>query len=311
MHRQRQSLRRRIGGLRQAYLPGSSGPGRKDGARRGPFHHPVREFVEQDAVTVGQLADLGTADAADREGRAAVRPDHGPVGAQNVAQPDHLRPTDGHLRRQPAAAEVLGALVRDRAARVQRDHPVAQHRGLLRVARGDDDVAARDREGAKKRLEPLAAAHGKALGRRVQQQHRGAAQQRGGEGEPTVHARGEGPQAVSRDAGEPGLLQQFVGALQRHPDGGGQHPQMVGGPSTRVADRRPAHREHHPDLALRVTQAPVRPAVEQGGAPPAVQLHHEAQRGALARAPSPSRTVTVPGRASKLRSSRAGGRPRR
>ncbi|MFD0569873.1 hypothetical protein ACFQ0T_12305 [Kitasatospora gansuensis] len=116
--------------------------------RDGLFDHPVGQLVQQDAVAVGEFTDLGAAETAHRDARAAVPPDLVALLGQQIGQPGHLRAPDRDLGVQPGAAELGDRLIGHQAALVERDHPVGQYRGLLRRAGGDQDGATGDREGA-------------------------------------------------------------------------------------------------------------------------------------------------------------------
>ncbi len=132
-------------------------------------------------------------------------------------------------------------------------------------------------------MEPLDVARRHPLGRGVQQEGARVAEERGGEGEPAVHAGRERTQAVLGDRRQAGLLQEFVRPLGGHPGDGGEHPQVTPGPAAGVARRRAIGGQQDADLALRPAEAAIGPAVEERDALAAFESEHQPQCGGLAR----------------------------
>ncbi len=234
-------------------------------------------------MPVGEFTDLGAGHARHREACSALPAHLGAGLGQQVCQPPHLGTAHRHLVAQPAADEVGPGLVRQQSAAVQGDHMVGQRRGLARVPHRGQHGAAAGGEGPEEGVEPFGV-----LGREpdcglVQQQRAGVAEQRLGQREPAVHAGREGAQPVPRRRGEPGLLQQLVGAAGRNPDGGGDHAQMRAGLATWMPGVTPWFAEQHADFALGTPDPPVGAPVEERDALPTLQSEGEPQQSGATR----------------------------
>ena len=156
----------------------------------------------------------------------------------------------------PSAPErsSLDRALADQPAGADDDHPVD---GLLhlgeQVAGHQHGPALVVGEVAEEAAQPLDALGVQAVGRLVEDQHRGVAEQRGGQGEPLPHAEGVAPGPAVAGVGQPDLDEHLVGARQREPGGAAVDPQVVAARAGGVEGRL----QHGADRAQRVGQGRV------------------------------------------------------
>ncbi len=99
--------------------------------------------------------------------------------------------------------------------------------GLVHQVAGDQDRTPLCREPAQQRADPDDALRVEAVGRLVQQDHLGVAEERGGDAEALAHAEGVRPHPAPGHRGESRLLQDAVDAAQRDAVARRQGPQMI------------------------------------------------------------------------------------
>ncbi len=193
---------------------------------------------------------------AHERGGSAVRAQHvveRTVGAQLAAGDDH---------------DVVDAL-RDLGEQVARDEDRPPTPGL-----GPHEVT-----------HPADAGRVEAVGRLVQDEHLGVAEQGGGDGEALAHAHRVTLHPPVGRVGEADLFEHVVDAFGRVVAGGRQHAQVVAPGAARVEA---GVLEHGADVRARVRQLAVAPAGEgRRAAVAADQLEQHPQRGALAGAVRP------------------------
>jgi hypothetical protein len=128
---------------------------------------------------------------------------------------------------------------------------------------GDEHGPALVGQPADQAAQPVDALRVEAVGRLVQDQDVGVAQQGGGQAEALAHPEREAPDPPAGGRGQPRLLQDLVDPRRGQPGRGGQDPQVV---ASRAARMEPALLQHGPDPPGRVGQLPVGPAVDGGRA---------------------------------------------
>jgi len=149
--------------------------------------------------------------------------------------------------------------------------------------------------------QPVDALRVEAVGRLVQDQDVGVAQQGGGQAEALAHPEREAPDPPAGGRGQPRLLQDLVDPRRGQPGRGGQDPQVV---ASRAARMEPALLQHGPDPPGRPSMVA---APEVGATRPS-----SIRRVVVLPAPlGPRKPVTVPGSTSKSRRSTANTSPNR
>ena len=128
---------------------------------------------------------------------------------------------------------------------------------------GDEHGPALVGQAADQAAQPVDALGVEAVGRLVEDQDLGVAEQGGGQPEALAHAEREAPDPAAAGGGQPGLLQDLVDPPRVEPGRGGQDPEVVAGRAARVE---PARLQDRPDPAGRVGQLAVGPAGDGGRA---------------------------------------------
>jgi hypothetical protein len=156
--------------------------------------------------------------------------------AAGVGRPDPHHAATGE--------EVRERDVGDQAA-LGEDHDVVDGVGHFgqKMTR-DQHGASRGGVGAQKVAQPLDSFGVEAVGRLVEDQHVGIAQQGGGESETLPHAQREAAHPSPGDTGEADRLEHLADTAGGHTARGGQDPQMGVGPSTGMKAGSRARRRH-------------------------------------------------------------------
>ena len=191
-------------------------------------------------------------------------------------------------QQDPRAAAVAqlghGALVHPHAAA----HNHQGVHGLLDLAEpvaGDQHGAPGPREALQEPAQPHDALGVEAVGRFVEHEHLGVAEQGGGEREALAHTEGEVTGLAAGRGGEPDEVEHLVGAGVGHAGGGAVHAEVVAGRAARVEALRVQHRA---DGAPRVGEAVKGHAADGRRARGrGDEAEHHAQGGGLARAVGP------------------------
>ena len=227
-----------------------------------------------------------------------------PGGAQHLGEPDRLRAADEHgAGAVGAGAQLLHRALADQPAGADDDHPVDglldlgqqvagdQHRAPLLVGQVPEEAA-----------QPLDALGVQAVGRLVQHEHGGVAEQRGRQGQPLPHAEGVAAGAPVAGVGQtrPGRAPRRRGTAGARRRGsrpaGGCGPTAPGG--RRLEDRA--------DGAHRLGQRGVGRAVEGRRPASGRSSPRTMRRVVVFPAPlGPRKPVTEPGSTVKLRSETA------
>ena len=151
----------------------------------------------------------------------------------------------------------------DQAATVD-DHDLVDRLGDLgQEVAGDEHRPALVGQAADQAAQPVDALGVEAVGRLVEDQDLGVAEQGGGQPEALAHAEREAADPAAAGGGQPGLLEDLVDPARVEPGRHGQDPQVVAGRAARVE---PARLQDRPDPAGRVGQLPVGPAGDGGRA---------------------------------------------
>ena len=152
-----------------------------------------------------------------------------PVSPEHVGEPGDLGAADEHRARAVGPGSELG----DRALADQPAGPDDHHAvdGLLHLG----EQMAGDEHGAAlvvgqvpdEPAQPLDALGVQAVGRLVEHEDGGVAEQRRRQGEPLAHAEGVAARPAVAGVGEPDLDEHLVRAAQRQPGGAAVHAQVV------------------------------------------------------------------------------------
>src|SRR4029453_18417607 len=191
-------------------------------------------LVEHDPTGRGRLPDLLGGGPGDNQLAGAVNGDLGAPGDEQVAQrlglggPDPDRPVGaggegGQGRLGAQAAPVDDHDLVDRLGELGQDVAGHQH-GPALVGQAADQFA-----------QPVDALGVEAVGRLVEDQDLGVAEQGGGQPQALAHAEGEATGAAPGRPGQPGQLQDDVGPARVDPGRGGQDPQVVAGRAAGMA----------------------------------------------------------------------------
>ena len=180
----------------------------------------------------------------------------------------------------PGGQRIQG-VVGDEASAVQDDHAVHGLGDLGQDVAGDEHGAPFVGQAAKQIAQPADALGVEAVGRLVEDQDLGIAQQRGGEPEALAHPEGELAHPPAGGAGEIDEVEDFVDPIGGHLPGQRLDPQVVAGRAARVGA---GGFQHRADPVERVGQLPVRATADRGGAFGRLhQTQEHSQRGGLAR----------------------------
>ncbi len=200
--------------------------------------------------------------------RSWVRTESAPSGWGSAIRPptsNALRSPSGSVARHRRR---FAAQLRDRAlgdlAAVGDDDDVVD--GLLDLGEqvaGDEDRFALTGEVAQEAAQPPDALGVQAVGRFVEQQHVGVAEQGGGQAEALAHPHGIAPGAFAGGGRDADLLEQLVGPSIRYAARGREHPEVVPPGAARVEVGR---LEGRADGAQRVGQVAIAPTADGRGA---------------------------------------------
>ena len=141
------------------------------------------------------------------------------VGAQDVGEPGGLGAADEHgAGAVGARAQLLHRALADQAAGADDDHAVDGLLDLRQQVAGDEDRAALVvRQVAEEAAQPLDALGVQAVGRLVEDEDGGVAEQGGGQCQPLPHAEGVAAGPPVAGVGQPDLGEDLVGARERSP----------------------------------------------------------------------------------------------
>ena len=179
-----------------------------------------------------------------------------------------------------AAHEVLHRGVGDQPAAADHDQPLGRQRDLAHQVRGDEHRAALGGKLLQQVADPADALRVEAVGRLVQDQRGGIAQQRGGDAEPLAHAQREPADPLAGDGLEADQPDHLVDAIAADAMGLGLRQQVVVGAAAGV-DR--SRFEQRADLVQRRLEGAIGAAVDRrpAGRGP-VEAQDQAHRRRLA-----------------------------
>ena len=172
------------------------------------------QLVQLDAGGERAAGRLGRGGAGDGERAVVLGRHRGARGAQHVGEAGDLGAADQHRAGAVGArAELLHGALADQPAGADDDHPVDGLLDLGQQVAGDEDGAALlVGEVAEEAAQPLDALGVQAVGRLVEHQDGGVAEQRGGQRQPLPHAEGVAAGPAVAGVGQAHLDEHLVGA---------------------------------------------------------------------------------------------------
>ena len=209
--------------------------------------HPLlHQAVHRHPGRERDVADPGGVHAGDRQPPVGQRVDlDDPRRGQRLGQPHRVGAPDEHPRPSCPAQLLQPALV-DAPAGVDDDEVVHALLDLGEQVAADQHRAPLPGEPAQELAQPGDALGIEAVRGLVEDEHPRVAEQRGGQGQPLLHAQRPAADRAARGVGQPDQAQHLVDAAVRHPERGGGHPQVRPPAARRVEALRLQHGADHP-----------------------------------------------------------------
>ena len=183
------------------------------------------------------------------------------AGVECSTQRGGVGGADAHDR--ATAQELRQRGVGDESAAGQHDDFVDGLGHLGQQMAGDEHGASRRGVAAQEVAQPVDAFGVEAVGRLVQDEDVGIAEERGGEPEPLPHAEREAADTPTGGALQPDLGEDLVDAVVGETGGGGEDAQVVAGSAAGMEARR---LEHGADVTDRLIEGAIGPTVDGGRA---------------------------------------------